>query len=327
MGTSIQSWSSREALAKCAPKDTVPKPPAGDKEGNHFSAMIWPLLRLPIKGAIWYQGEANSRNAQSSNIYNCQMRALIQDWREKWYRSSNFSFGIAQLAPSGDASLGVLRWSQRGATTLPGVTMSVGTDLYDETSPCGSVHIRNKTAVGSRLARGSLVAAYGRTNLTWSGPVPAARDPVSVVSGNDAGTLNVKFEGGPGPFTFLAVHNMTSPNADHGNFEVTAQVRPTNITTRWGGWQAVKSAKVLGDGRSVQLDTVHAGTIRGLRHAWGNVPGGGKPSRKNPAASLDGRFLYDASGLPAGMFVLDCSLSSSQDFGCTPVPYGALPAS
>ena len=38
------------------------------------------------------------------------------------------------------------------ADAPPAVGLTVGTDLSDPGSPCGNVHIRNKTAVGARTA-------------------------------------------------------------------------------------------------------------------------------------------------------------------------------
>ena len=57
-------------------------------------------------------------------------------------------------APASDGSGGAVRWSERGATeAVPGAYLGAVTiDLYDAHSPCGAVHIRNKSAVGARLA-------------------------------------------------------------------------------------------------------------------------------------------------------------------------------
>ena len=122
-GTRIQTWSSTEAAAACAATSATLNPggevwaypdelataqvlyPAadggggGDDDGNHYAAMINPLLSMPIKSAIWYQGEANSA-AESANLYFCQLKALIVDWRSKWHRTNNFTFGVAQLVRS-----------------------------------------------------------------------------------------------------------------------------------------------------------------------------------------------------------------------------------
>lgn len=105
--------------------------------------MIVPLLRFPIRGAVWYQGEANSGSAAEANRYACQMQAMIADWRQHWANSSGFVFNLAQLAAwKTGPSVAVLRYSQLASTTMPGVGMSVGVDLADPHSPCGDVHIR-----------------------------------------------------------------------------------------------------------------------------------------------------------------------------------------
>lgn len=134
-------------------------------------------------------GEANARRAAN---YACQMRAMIEGWRSAWRTAAagqdegsqtaaalaNFTFIEHQLSActyGGDVP--ALRWSQQGAvapwTDLPSTAMTVGLDLYDATSPCANVHIRNKTAVGERMARAALAVTY-RRNLTYTGPVSGA---------------------------------------------------------------------------------------------------------------------------------------------------------
>jgi hypothetical protein len=55
---------------------------------------------------------------------------------------------------------------------LPNVGIANLVDLYDAGSPCGSVHIRNKTMVGERLAAAALALGYNKTTTLWNGPVP-----------------------------------------------------------------------------------------------------------------------------------------------------------
>ena len=65
-----------------------------------WNAMIHPFLNMTIYGAIWYQGEANSR---SPDTYNCTFPAMIDDWRAKWFETTNkntnemFPFGFVQV--------------------------------------------------------------------------------------------------------------------------------------------------------------------------------------------------------------------------------------
>ena len=131
--------------------EDVPEPAIASAEGTLWAGMVVPLLPIPVRGVVWYQGEANSASAHA-NKYKCQLQALINDWRTKFATlpSKNLTWVTVQLAPAGDSSGGALRLAQQAATSLPGVGLAVTVDLYDKASPCGAVHIRNKSAVASR---------------------------------------------------------------------------------------------------------------------------------------------------------------------------------
>ena len=65
-----------------------------------YNAMIHPFLPLTIYGAIWYQGESNSGEWAT---YECAVRQMVDDWREKWYQATGgqtdatFPFGQCQV--------------------------------------------------------------------------------------------------------------------------------------------------------------------------------------------------------------------------------------
>ena len=129
--------------------------------------MIHPLLKFPVKGAIWYQGESNAGRAAE---YRTLFPAMIADWRAKWGRE--FPFYCVQLAPfhAGDAdgvSYAELRDAQRHATTaLPKVGMAVITDVGDLLD----IHPKDKFTVGTRLAKAALADTYGKGGVA-GGPV------------------------------------------------------------------------------------------------------------------------------------------------------------
>lgn len=58
-----------------------------------YNKMIYPLKKFPIRGAIWYQGEAN---AWGSGYYTALMDTLISSWRQDW--GYKFPFYAVQLA-------------------------------------------------------------------------------------------------------------------------------------------------------------------------------------------------------------------------------------
>ena len=133
-----------------------------------YNAMIHPLLRVPIKGAIWYQGEANvSRSLQ----YQTLLPLMIQDWRKAW--GINFPFYIAQLAnyqavqtgPE-DSDWAELREAQLVTTRLENTGMAVLIDIGE----ADDIHPKNKAEVGRRLALNALALTYGK-DIPYSGPI------------------------------------------------------------------------------------------------------------------------------------------------------------
>ena len=49
-----------------------------------YNGMIAPLIPYAVRGAIWYQGEANTRNAEVAYEYRNLLPNMITNWREDW---------------------------------------------------------------------------------------------------------------------------------------------------------------------------------------------------------------------------------------------------
>lgn len=192
-GTSIQAWSSPDVINACPNSTFEGKPPENytkfhsPHENNVlWNAMIHPLLNFTIKGAIWYQGEANTR--EPAEKYACLFPNMIKDWRAKWYEGTgghtdpNFPFGFVQLCtsnvPFNDTSFPALRWAQTADmgfvpnNRMSNVFMAVAVDLPDPTSPYHAIHPRYKQDVAHRLALGAKALAYGETYVQFQGPFP-----------------------------------------------------------------------------------------------------------------------------------------------------------
>ena len=60
-----------------------------------FNGMIAPLCPFGIRGALWYQGEANLGEGK---LYTERMKALIGGWRA-WQGEGDFPFYYVQVAP------------------------------------------------------------------------------------------------------------------------------------------------------------------------------------------------------------------------------------
>ena len=133
-----------------------------------YNAMINPLIPYTIKGAIWYQGEANASRAYQ---YRDLLPLMINDWRSRWgYR---FPFYIVQLAnfmarhdhPT-ESAWAELREAQALTTNLDNTGVSCTIDIGMEKD----IHPSNKQDVGHRLALIARAKTYGQ-NVEFSGPL------------------------------------------------------------------------------------------------------------------------------------------------------------
>ena len=135
-----------------------------------FNAMIYPLIPYSIRGAIWYQGEANTERAYQ---YRTAFPLMITDWRQHW-GEGNFPFYFVQLASfnasNGNSEQGSgwaeLREAQTHTLAVPATGMAVTIDIGESKD----IHPKNKQDVGLRLAAIALNNIYGRP-MEYSGPV------------------------------------------------------------------------------------------------------------------------------------------------------------
>ena len=68
--------------------------------GELYRERIVPLIGYAMRGALWYQGEAN---ASEGHTYFLKMQSLIGDWRASW-KQGDFPFYFVQLAGIGKSS-------------------------------------------------------------------------------------------------------------------------------------------------------------------------------------------------------------------------------
>jgi sialate O-acetylesterase len=130
-----------------------------------FNAMINPLIPFGIKGAIWYQGEANTGNPQ---VYSDLLKMMVANWRKEW-KQGDFPFYYVQIAPfnygEGTKSQ-LLREAQFNTMPFKNTGMAVTLDIGNPVN----IHPDNKIDVGQRLARWALAKDYGK-KIPFSGPV------------------------------------------------------------------------------------------------------------------------------------------------------------
>jgi sialate O-acetylesterase len=164
-GTPAELWTSRRALAAEPALRSLAR-----QQGSSqlYNGMIAPLIPFAIRGAIWYQGEANRSRAYQ---YRSLFPALINNWRTDWGRG-DFPFGFVQLAPYRYVKENPLRWAElREAQVMtlqkvPHTGMVVTMDIGD----VKDIHAGNKQEVGRRMVLWALAQVYGR-KLVYSGPI------------------------------------------------------------------------------------------------------------------------------------------------------------
>ena len=163
----------------------APDTPEATAPGRLYNAMIAPLIRFPIRGVIWYQGESNGgRGLQYRNLF----PALIGDWRARWGR--DFPFLYVQIAPYRGADPAIREAQLLTALRVPDTALTVITDAGDATN----IHPSHKRPVGERLALAARALAYGE-KIEYSGPLIESANPEDgkiVVKFTHAGGLNAK---------------------------------------------------------------------------------------------------------------------------------------
>lgn len=135
-----------------------------------YNGMIAPLAGYSVRGAAWYQGEANAMEAAE---YARLLPALMKDWRHAFGADLPFlvvqlaGFGAAVDAPS-DPAWAALREVQRRAVDADGnAALAVAIDIGER----DDIHPTNKQEVGRRLAFAARQVIF-HENVVGAAPAP-----------------------------------------------------------------------------------------------------------------------------------------------------------
>jgi sialate O-acetylesterase len=175
-GTRVEAWTALPVLQSDpdfaeSMKDIKHYGKAPNHPAVLYNGMIAPLIPYAIRGAIWYQGEANA-NAGQSYRYQKRFTNMITNWRTDW-KQGDFPFLFVQLAPfgkiveePGDSSWAELRESQLlTSINCPKTGMAVTMDVGNP----ADIHPQNKGPVGERLALAARALTYGE-RVAYKGP-------------------------------------------------------------------------------------------------------------------------------------------------------------
>ena len=136
-----------------------------------YNSKIHPYTKMPIRGIIWYQGEANIRDGAA---YTPKMQALANDWRSVWgTTAAECPLYFVQIAPynyGGDAIYNLPEIWQAQTAAMKLITNS-GMAVINDIGNIANIHPTNKEPVGERLALWAKYGTYGQTTLVHSGPL------------------------------------------------------------------------------------------------------------------------------------------------------------
>ena len=163
-GTPVETWT---PIDKIENPEKVIKEAASLKKStgwdntvsSTYNAMIHPLIKMKMAGAIWYQGEANCPNAYS---YSGLLANMIEAWRDKF--QIELPFYYVQIAPYQrypiPFSAALIREQQEAVQGLVEKTGMVV--IADQVDDPNNIHPRYKKQVGYRLANYALAETYER---------------------------------------------------------------------------------------------------------------------------------------------------------------------
>ena len=170
----VKKWAEevKQAKAEGKPAPRKPRDPIAMRQrkgdvGGLFNGKISPLIPYAIRGAIWYQGEANT-NGPKPPFYQAQLTLLAKDWRTRW--SDEFPFAWVQLPNFTKAGEGwpIVREQMLNAlSTIPNSGMAITLDIGE----ANNIHPLNKQEVGRRLAQWALGGVYRKDVPATSGPL------------------------------------------------------------------------------------------------------------------------------------------------------------
>ena len=266
----LAKWQ-EEGRQQGKPRPKVPEAPVAPiaKPGNPgvlFNGMIHPVVGYTLRGAIWYQGEANAK--PGAVPYDVTLPLLIEDWRKRW--GADLAFNFVQLAnfkevatePGNKDPWPLLQDRQR---RVLGIVENTGMAVINDVGDAKNIHPTDKIAPGNRLARWALARTYGH-DIIHSGPL---------YQGHEVQDGSVKV-------TFAAVGRglQSRDGKPLGRFEIAGRDK----VWHWA------DARIVGDD-AVVVSSSEVRAPVAVRYAW--------------AANPEGANLVNSDGLPTSIFRTD----------------------
>jgi sialate O-acetylesterase len=204
-----------------------------------YNGMVAPFFGIKIKGILWYQAEANSKN---NTEYATLFKDMITDWRKSWGHDYPFIFAQLPNYANQNNKWITLRESQAKALELKNTGMATLIDVGQD----DDIHPINKQEPARRMALIARNLAYGDTSVPASAPVYKSYK-------TDGNTVTVTFTGG----TFKNV------SGDISGFMVAGSDKKFYPAT----------ARLQSDNKSVKVVSDKVAKPEAVRYLWADAPG------------------------------------------------------
>lgn len=170
-GSRIEAWMSKETLSgypEALRQTSQEKMQPQNRASRLYNGMILPIINFTIKGAIWYQGEANIGNYKD---YAALQASMVSNWRNI-FGVGEFPFYFVQIAPysygnSKAINSALQRDEQlKSMSLIPNSGMISTFDIGEEKS----IHPSEKMIVAKRLSYWALSETYGFKGISFQSP-------------------------------------------------------------------------------------------------------------------------------------------------------------
>lgn len=210
------------------PRNEVGPGTGGGDPASMFNAMIAPFSGVEVRGAIWYQGEANADSLSDAEAYRSLLPLTIRSWRAA-FQQPDMPFGIVSLAAfrpyqPNEAIAGIWPTLRDAQLATEQSSPNAGVVTTIDIGDANDIHPRDKRTVGQRLARWAMAASYGKPDTAWRGPRTKSvrRDADGIVIDFDVERGRLTTRDGKPPASFAVA------GADGVFVKADAELRPPN---------------------------------------------------------------------------------------------------
>ena len=151
---------------------------ANVREGGFYNTLINPFVGISFKGMLFFQGESEGGAEETAEVYDTQLRELIEDERERF----GFDFPLYNIQASDYRTeckqhfpfMEIIRAKQYDAQfIIDNSTLTVSYDLGSDDGYHDFAHSPKKKALADRLLNLALAKEYGTGDINEaSSPMP-----------------------------------------------------------------------------------------------------------------------------------------------------------